>query len=145
MTVTSVDGISAYDTMSRVAVMNGLAGVDPGVLPFVRLFYGSSSRYLWEDDPGVTHTITQGNAIAVFTGQHQASVARSARTVEGGSLMAFLDDIYLVTPLTRVGAVHTNLSAELQKRCHSKREGPECGTQPVCAQLRAIGWFASQF
>ena len=60
MTVTSVDGISAYDTMSRVSMMNGLAKVDPGVLPFVRLFYGSSSRYLWEDDPGVTHTITQG-------------------------------------------------------------------------------------
>ena len=37
--------------------------------------------------------------------------------VEGESLMAFLDDIYLVTSPTRVGAVYRTLSAELH-RCH---------------------------
>ena len=60
MTVTSVDGISAYDTMSRVAMMSGIAEVDPGVLPFVQLFDASPSKYVWEDNAGVTHTITQG-------------------------------------------------------------------------------------
>ena len=38
--------------------------------------------------------------------------------VESESLMAYLDDIYLVTSPTRVGAVYTTLSAELQRRCH---------------------------
>ena len=57
MTVTSVDGISAYDTMSRVAMMSGIAEVD---LPFVQLFDASPSKYVWEDNAGVTHTITQG-------------------------------------------------------------------------------------
>ena len=59
-TITSVDGISAYDTMSRGAMLSGFAEVDPSVLPFVRQFYGSCSRYVWEDDSGVTHTIIQG-------------------------------------------------------------------------------------
>ena len=56
MTVTSVDGISAFDTRSRVAMMSGLAEVDPEV----QLFYASPSKYVCEDNAGVTHTITQG-------------------------------------------------------------------------------------
>ena len=55
-TITSVDGISAYDTMSRGAMLSGLAEVAPSVLPFVRQFYGSCSRYVWEDDAGDNHT-----------------------------------------------------------------------------------------
>ena len=41
-TVLSVDGIGAYDTISRTSMMQGLIGV-PGAqqcLPFVRMFYG---------------------------------------------------------------------------------------------------------
>ena len=59
-TITSTDGIGAFDTISRTAMMSGLAEVDPSVLPFVRLFYGSKSRYLWEDNEGNCHTIAQG-------------------------------------------------------------------------------------
>ena len=29
-------------------------------LPFVRLFYGSPSAYLWEQDDGTVHTVEQG-------------------------------------------------------------------------------------
>ena len=36
LTITSLDGISAYGTMSRGAMLSGLAEVDPSVLPFVR-------------------------------------------------------------------------------------------------------------
>ena len=48
----SVDGISAYDLISRRAMLSGLAGVEGGekVLPFVKLFHGSPSTYWWEDD-----------------------------------------------------------------------------------------------
>ena len=61
-TIMSIDGISAYDTMSRKAMLEGLEKVPGGsaVLPFVRLFYSSPSKYLWEDDEGVRHTIHQG-------------------------------------------------------------------------------------
>ena len=58
-TVTSVDGISAFDLISRKAMLEGLMRVDSGssALPFVRLFYGSPSEYLWDDATGTVHTI----------------------------------------------------------------------------------------
>ena len=61
-TVTSIDGVGAFDLVSRRAMLEGLAQVDGGAatLPFVRMFYGSPSQYLWDDDNGVTHTIPQG-------------------------------------------------------------------------------------
>ena len=62
MTITSIDGVGAYDLISRKAMLTGLRGVDGGnsSLPFVRMFYGSPSEYLWEDDFGKTHSIPQG-------------------------------------------------------------------------------------
>ena len=60
-TVTSVDGISAFDLVSRRAMLEGLHSV-PGAkaLPFVRMFYGQPSRHLWEDYGGTVHTTHQG-------------------------------------------------------------------------------------
>ena len=61
-TILSVDGMSAYDTISRRAMLQGLSNIEGGrsALPFVSMFYGSPSQYLWEDERGVTHTIHQG-------------------------------------------------------------------------------------
>ena len=61
-TVTSVDGISAFDMISRQSMLEGLRQLPVGntVLPFVRLFYGRQSRYLWEFDDGEIHYIPQG-------------------------------------------------------------------------------------
>ena len=57
-----IDGVSAYDMISRRAMMDGLRRVDGGLatLPFVRMFYGTPSEYLWEDSDGVVHSIPQG-------------------------------------------------------------------------------------
>ena len=51
LTLTSLDGVSAFDLISRRAMLEGLAHVPGGAsaLPFVHLFYGRPSRYLWED------------------------------------------------------------------------------------------------
>ena len=68
-TVTTIDGISAYDSISRRAMLLGLDGVAGGrqALPFVRL----------EDASGTVHTVHQGeggeqgdppHAIALFCG-----------------------------------------------------------------------------
>ena len=61
-TLVSFDGVSAFDSISREAMLRGLLGVTDGekALPFVRLFYGRPSQYLWEDDSGNVHTIQQG-------------------------------------------------------------------------------------
>ena len=90
-TVFSIDGIGAFDLVSREAMLRGLLSAEGGeaVLPFVRQFYGAPSMYLWQDDSGVTHEIhqgeggEQGDALmpALFSlGQHPALVAETARS-----------------------------------------------------------------
>ena len=61
-TVVSVDGVGAFDLISRNSMMEGLRRVVDGeqILPFVRAFYGQPSTYFWEDDSGEVHTIPQG-------------------------------------------------------------------------------------
>ena len=60
-TVMSIDGISADDLISRQAMLQGLRDVPGGssALPFVSMFYGTESRYLWEDSDGGIHSIVQ--------------------------------------------------------------------------------------
>ena len=59
-TVVSIDGIGAFDLISRGAMLQALWDVSPAALPFVRQFYGNPSRDFWEDDEGVVHEIDQG-------------------------------------------------------------------------------------
>ena len=123
-TVTSIDGISAYDTTSRRAMLQGLERMPGGVAvsPFVRLFYSSPSEYLWEDDGGEVHSIHQGEGgekamsscrCCSPLGQHAALEAISRRLRPGGRLFAFLDDIWFVTKPERVGDVHNLAEREL--------------------------------
>ena len=57
-TVLSLDGIGAYDTIRRKAMLQKLRTL-PGAsaMPFVLLSYGSSSEYLWFDDAGEAHIV----------------------------------------------------------------------------------------
>ena len=58
--VLSVNGIGAFDFISRGAMMDGLVqSVDGGdaALSFVRHFCGDPSQYLWEIDDGDIHFI----------------------------------------------------------------------------------------
>ena len=61
-TIISIDGISAYDQISRAVMLDGLMNVEGGgqAVSFARMFYGSPPSYLWDDSSGVTHTIPQG-------------------------------------------------------------------------------------
>ena len=61
-TIVSVDGVGAFDTISRTAMLRGLQPV-PGAnvcLPFVRLFYTTRSEFVWHDAfVGVAHAVFQ--------------------------------------------------------------------------------------
>ena len=61
LTITSIDGISASDMISRESMMRGLLEVEGGgaALPFVRMIDGSPSEYLLEYDGGTVHRIPQ--------------------------------------------------------------------------------------
>ena len=65
--------MGSFDLISRESMLTGLTRVDGGqaALPFVRLFYGSPSEYLWEDGAGTVHRIRQGEG-----GEHGDSDAR---------------------------------------------------------------------
>ena len=54
-TIVSVDGLGAFDLVSRKAMLQG-----PKLFPFVRTFYGQPSVFLWEDEVGDVHQIHQG-------------------------------------------------------------------------------------
>ncbi len=61
-TVMSIDGIGAFDLISRRSMMQGLARLPraSSLLPFTRLFYGTPSEYTWYDNSGRPHRIAQG-------------------------------------------------------------------------------------
>ena len=91
------------------------------VVPFVRIFYGSPSSFLWEDASGVTHTIPQGeggarrftNASPFLLGQHSALVAIQEDLHDNEFLFALLDDIYIATTPHRAGDVYKSLDEHL--------------------------------
>ena len=53
-TVFLIDGISAFDSTSQETMLRGLCQAEGGVsaLPFVRMFHGERSIYLWEGEGG---------------------------------------------------------------------------------------------
>ena len=61
-TVLSVDGVGAFDLISRASMLEGLRAMEGGdaVLPFVSQFYSSASTCIWEDDMGIVHDVVQG-------------------------------------------------------------------------------------
>ena len=123
-TILSVDGVGAYDTISRASMLRGLhttAGAN-ACLPFVRMFYTEASHYVWHDGNGQPHTVTQaeggeqGDPLmpALFSlGQHQALQAAHAQLQARETLYAFLDDIYVTVSPERVRPVYDLLSEQL--------------------------------
>ena len=111
-TVLSIDGIGAFDLISREAMLNGLRSMDGGngALLFVLQFYGNPSSYLWDHDDGTTHEILQFEGgeqgdplmpILYSLGQHHALCAVQSKLRLDERLFAFLDDIYVVCSLWR--------------------------------------------
>ena len=61
-TVLSIDGVGAFDLISRRAMMCAVQRMPDGetILLFVLQFYGHHSTHLWEDEEGVVREIPQG-------------------------------------------------------------------------------------
>ena len=123
-TVVSIDGVGAYDLISRQAMMEGLLGMNSGdqILPFVRMFYGSPSKYVWEDEMGNSQDIPQGEGgeqgdplmpLLFALGLHRALRAVRERLEQSEMVFAFLDDVYVICSPRRVLQVHQILEEEL--------------------------------
>ena len=71
----------------------------PAIMPFVRMFYGQPSSYLWEGDDGTVHH-KQGDPLMLLLfalGQHAALCVIDNSLGADDRLMAFLDDVCVVT------------------------------------------------
>ena len=128
-TILSVDGIGAFDLVSRNAMLQGLMSIEDGgkVLPFVKTFYGQPSNFIWEDETGDVHDIPQEEGVdqsdplmplLFCLAQHVALRAVADQMEEGEHLSAFLDDLYIVCHPDRVGEIHSILQRELFRHAH---------------------------
>ena len=120
-TIVSVDGIGAYDLISRKAMLEGcpkdcsqLNGDNNSSLSS-GVFWGAPSTYIWEDEMGTNHRIPQGEGreqgdplvpLLSSLGQHRALTAVQDHFLEGNGLFAFLDDIYVIRKSERVPGLH---------------------------------------
>ena len=111
--MTSIDGI----------MLRGFRQADDTALPFVSMFYGSPSEYLWEDNEGTVHRIPQGEGgeqgdalmpLLFALGQDEALHAVSRQLRPDERFFAFQDDVYLTSKPHRVGACYTILEEELR-------------------------------
>ena len=129
LTVLSVDGVGAYDLISRLAMLRALRNTPDAasVLPFVRLFYGQPSTFLWRDDAGVVHRIVQaeggeqGDPLmpALFAlGIAPALAALQAEMHTAERVRAFLDDVYVTSPPPRVAHLLGRLQHHLFAQAH---------------------------
>ena len=137
-TILSVDGVGAFDLISRNAMKAGLSHLEEGdkLLPFVRLFYSSPSTFLWEDDVGTVHHIPQGEGgeqgdplmpLLVALGQHTALLEVSDRLDEGERLVAFLDDLCALSGPDRTVDCHNILAEELWEHARIRlNQGKTC-------------------
>ena len=124
-TVLSIDGISAFDMISRRAMLEALQQLPGGeqVLPFVRLFYGRQSTYLWDDNLGVVHQIPQAEGgdplmpLLFALGIH-AALQAAQLNLPHEILMAFLDDVYIASSPLRVGHSFAVLQEQLLRHAN---------------------------
>ena len=108
-TVMSIDGIGAFDLVSRKAMLQALMSIESGsaAILFVRMFHGQASTNLWEDNEGHVHRIEQGEGgeqgdpmmpLLFALGQHTALSAIQGSLDDEERLLAFHDDLCVVTP-----------------------------------------------
>ena len=125
--VVAIDGVGAFDHIRRNAFFEKLLATPElhSFVPFVRLFYSSTSSYLWSDASGNTRTVQQGEGgeqgdalmPALFAlGLHEALRAANEKLSENEWLGAFLDDVYLVTTRSRARAAFDTVSESVKQR-----------------------------
>ena len=126
-TVLSVDGIGAYDHVFRGAMLSKLLSEPAlhGLLPFVRAMYSEESHYTWRDDSGNLHDIVQCEGgeqgdplmpLLFSLGIHDALSEAKNMMGEEEHLLAFLDDVFIVSEPDRTRSGYNTLGDELSTR-----------------------------
>ena len=123
--ITKIGGIGAFDHILRSSMLNQFRELPNAskALPFVRMFYGSPSKYIWTDQEGNNHEISQaeggeqGDPLmpALFClGMHPALQATQNTLRNDEILVAYLDDVYIFTDRDRVRPVYDILTENIR-------------------------------
>ena len=121
-----VDGIGAYDHVSRASMLSKLLEVPRlrKLLPFVRKTHATPSCYKWADAEGHTHEIWQHEGseqgdplmpLLFSLAIHNALAEVRGQMQDGEFLFAFLDDVYVIASPARTRTIY-NL---VQDRLHT--------------------------
>ena len=139
--IVSIDGIGAYDHISRAAMLTKLASLPTAcqALPFVRMFYAQPPTYWWTDADGTTHEIVQaeggeqGDALMpplYALGQHEGLVTAQRLLPEGDTLVAYLDDIYLLTQRQHARVAFDIVTGCIAEHCGVSANMGKCPARP---------------
>ena len=155
-TVLSIDGVGAYDHISRASMLSGLQHTPSltALLPFVAQFYAEPSTYVFYDAEGAAHEIAQGeggergspNARPIRAGAASRTAPSARGFNPGGGLVRVLGRYLCHLPARACrarlyGPRHSALGAREHPRPFGQDAGMECrgrGTQCTtgCAPRR---------
>ena len=157
-TITQIDGIGAFDNIRRSAMLDALSRLPTGhsLLPYVLMSYGQQSVYLWEDNEGRQHEIVQGEGgeqrdalmPALFSlGLAQALSEAQSRLRANELVIAYLDDLYIVTSPARARQAYDAVTEVVRARCGIEPNGGKTAcwnkagvAPPGIAELGAGVW-----
>ena len=122
--VTKIDGVGAFDHIYRSAMLAKLRHLPTAhrLIPFIMSTYGEGSVYIWTDNENSARHIhqgeggEQGDALmpALFClGLHDALERANANLRPGEKLLAYLDDVYIISSPDRARAVYDNVTQEI--------------------------------
>lgn len=126
LVLVALDGIGAYDHILRESMLARLDTL-PGareILPFVCMFYGQPSEYIYTTDDGVSHVVRQGEGgeqgdalmPALFSLGLDRPLKQGGEILQDGELaFAYLDDVYLLVKRDRARYVYDYFSRLIQE------------------------------
>ena len=128
MTVTQIDGIGAFDHIKRSSMIRGLINTPTAhqMLPYVMLAYGRQSIYWWRDDNNVLHEIAQGEGgeqgdvlmpMLFSLGLDQSLRIAQSRLQPNETLLAYLDDLYILTTPERAYDAYNIVTQTVYESC----------------------------
>ena len=128
-TILSIDGVGAYDHVSRGRMFQELWRVPAlhPLIPYVRMFLGHDTEFVWRDAQGEAHSVQQGEGgeqgsalmPALFCLALKPALDEIQSQLQPGErVYAYLDDIYVVTSPARVRSCYNLFSEVLDRICH---------------------------
>ena len=125
--VVSLDGVGAFDHVRRSAFFSKLLRCEElrGLLPLVSALYGDTSRFIWTDDAGIQHEVRQTEGgeqgcplmPALFSlAQHDALESANQELLPDERILAFLDDLYIITSEARAAEAFTTVASHVHEQ-----------------------------